>query len=70
MKLYIVNLEKPVPYIKVREVAKKIEPLATVNVVEKDKIYEFQSKVVAIEVATVFDGEIDIIEYDITDILK
>lgn len=70
MKLYVVTLKEPKAYIEVRDIAKKVDSLCIITVVEKGLSYEFQSQKAAEAVAKVFDGEIEIISYDIKTIYK
>jgi hypothetical protein len=64
MKLYIVKLSERVPYIRVRDVASKIDSINTITVIEPYKVYEFQSERVADTVARVFNGVVETVEYD------
>ena len=71
MKLYNVKLPTIEPFDKVRSVVKKVDAFAVVSVDNNDAFsFSFQSKVAADEVARVFGGAIDVIEYDITKLLK
>ncbi len=65
MKLYIVKLSEQVPYIKVRDIANRIDPDSTITVIEHSKVYEFQSKKVADTIARVFNGVVEAVEYNI-----
>jgi hypothetical protein len=65
MKLYIVKLSEQVPYIRVRDIANIIAPDSTITVMERNKVYEFQSKKVADTIARVFNGVVEVIEYNI-----
>jgi hypothetical protein len=44
MNLYIVKLSEQVPYIRVRDIANRIDSDSTITVIEHSKVYEFQSK--------------------------
>jgi hypothetical protein len=69
MKLYIVTVPGRT-YKEVLDVAKQADTYAIITVVEKDKSYEFQSKLAADNVAKTFEGSTEVIEYDIKNIMK
>jgi hypothetical protein len=69
MKLFKVTLPKEVSFVDVRETAKKVDPYVIVTVVAKDRIYEVQDKLVADELVRVYNGKVELIEYDVRDLL-
>jgi hypothetical protein len=69
MKLYVVAFTETVSFVDVRDEAKKVDPLCVVTVVEEGKSYEFQDELPAQCVADMFGGEVNVIEYDIKELL-
>ena len=69
MKLYVVNLPIVRTFPEVRDAAKKVDPYCIITKVD-ERTFEFQSKIGADEVARVFDGVIEIIEYDVKKLMK
>ncbi len=65
MKLYVVKLSEQVPYIKVRDIASRIDPDSTITVIESNKVYEFQSEKVADTISRVFNGIVESVDYNI-----
>lgn len=70
MKLYVVHLPVSRPFSEVRDNAKRVSPYCMVTVVNEGRSFEFQDELAAKEVARVFDGKIDIIEYDVKSLMK
>jgi hypothetical protein len=68
MKLYVVSLPIVREFAEVRNAAKKVDPYGIVTEVIPGRSYEFQNKIGADEVARVFEGSVDTIEYDITNL--
>ena len=65
MKLYVVTLSEQVPYVRVRDVASRIDTDSMITVIEHNKMYEFQNEKVADTIARVFNGIVESVEYDI-----
>lgn len=70
MKLYVVHLPGVHSYVEVRDAAKKVDPYGIITVVNEGRSFEFQNKIGADEVARIFEGKIDVIEYDVKDLMK
>lgn len=70
MKLYVVHLPGTHTYAEVRDSAKKVDPYGIITVVNEGRSFEFQNKIGADEVARVFGGKIDTIEYDVSKLYK
>jgi hypothetical protein len=68
MKLYIVKLSEQVPYIRVRDIANRIDSDSVITVIEHNKVYEFQSEKVADIVSRVLNGIVETVEYDINNL--
>ena len=64
MKLYIVKLSEQVPYIRVRDAASRVDPISSITLIDPYLVYEFQSEKVANTIAKVFNGVVEIVEYD------
>lgn len=70
MKLYVVTLPETRTFVEVRTVAKKVDPYGVITVVNEGRSFEFQNKIGADEVVRVFDGQTEIIEYDVKKLFK
>lgn len=70
MKLYVVHLPGVHTFVEVRETSKKVDPYGVVTMVNEGRSFEFQNKIGAEEVSRVFGGQVDVIEYNIKEIMK
>ena len=70
MKLYVVSLPGIRTFPEVRDVAKKVDPYGIITVVNEGRSFEFQNKIGADEVARVFEGVVEVVEFDVTSLYK
>ena len=70
MKLYVVHVPGVRTYAEIRDASKWVDPYGVITVVNEGRSFEFENKIGADEVARVFDGQVDVIEYDINKLYK